>query len=437
MNIVWLFSYLTDGAFALLHFRRENFALNRQRPWLKLILLLLLIPLYLNDTILAIPYSSVRVIWRVLIYFCWLYWAEGVPGQTSAYAALFWTTVYTLFQNIFFGPCFYDFFVGDIPILPNPLWNEMLVSAIAVMARLMYFGGVALLFPFSGMAGSGTPHIGFAVGVCAAAIYTKSTGTILLPEFGRSPVQFSAYFILLHAAMLLFLIIFEYSRRQAVKYAAITLQNTAAQALLESIRDRQQSEESIRSLRHDLKNHAITLQLLLEEGNTAEAIKYLCAFQEQAAAPTNAYRTGNDLLDGLLRQKLSLGTEYGVDVAVSLDFRQGGFIAPFDLCVLMGNVLDNAVEACLKVSSPDRRFIEISGGCSANCLLVRVKNSCIAHTAFAGGLPHSTKADKTLHGFGLRNTKRVLGHYHGNLTISMDEDGCFIVTMLIPIPEQF
>ena len=436
MNIVWLFSYLTDSAFTLLYFRRENFAPNSQRPWLKLVLLLLLIPLYLNETILAIPYSSIRVTWRILIYFCWLYWAEGVPGQNSVYAALFWTTVYTLFQNVFFGPYFYDFFMGKISVLSNPLLNEALVSAIAVAVRLMFFGGIALLFPFSGMAGSGLPHIGFAAGVCAAAIYTKSTGTTLLPEFGKSPIQFSTYFILLHAAMLLFLIAFEYSRRQAVKYAAIALQNITAQALLENIRDRQQNEESIRSLRHDLKNHAITLRLLLGEGNIEEAIKYLGAFQEQAAAPANVYCTGNDLLDGLLRQKLSSGVEHGVDVAVSLDFRQGGFIAPFDLCVLMGNVLDNAVEACLKVDSPDKRFIEVSGGCSANCLLVRVKNSCAAQTAFAGGLPRSTKADKTIHGFGLRNTKRVLEHYHGNLTVAKEGDSCFIVTMLIPIPSK-
>lgn len=271
MNILWLVSYLTDCLFTALYSGRQTFSPRRQRRWLKPLLLLAFLPLYLNSTVLVIPYSFIRVMVRAVLYFIWLYWAEGVPGQASIYAALFWTAVYTLFQNVFFGPYFNPIFMGQEQILPSPFWSQALLALINVMVRTAFFGVIALLFPFSGMAGSGASHVGFTAGVCLIAIYTKSSGTNLLTEFSDSPAQFSTYYILLHGAILLFLLIFEYSRRQSVEHAAVALRDAAAQALLENIRERHQSEESIRALRHDLKNHAITLQLLLEGQEIEEA----------------------------------------------------------------------------------------------------------------------------------------------------------------------
>lgn len=108
--------------------------------------------------------------------------------------------------------------------------------------------------------------------------------------------------------------------------------------------------------------------------------------------------------------------------------------APIDLRVLLGNALDNAVEACQRVAPSERRFIRVSGGPSANYLLVRVENSCGNGLALREGLP-TTKVNKALHGFGLRNIKGVLERYGGSLTIAT-EAGCFISTMLIPIPKE-
>lgn len=436
MNIVWLFSYLTDCVFTALYFGRQTFAPRRQRRWLKPVLLLAFLPLYLNGTVLSIPYSFVRVAARTLLYFIWLYWAEGVPRQASVYAALFWTAVYTLFQNVFFGPYLNPIFMGEELVLPSVLWSQILLAFINVTVRAAFFGVIALLFPFSGMAGANASHIGFTAGVCLIAIYTKSSGTNLLSEFSDSPAQFSTYFILLHGAILLFLLIFEHSRRQSVEHAAVALRDAAAQALLENIRERHQSEESIRALRHDLKNHAITLQLLLEHQEIEEAKEYLRLFQAQISPPASSFQTGNDLLDGLLCQKLLPAMDKGVKTEATMDFRLGGFVNDFDLCTLMGNLLDNAIEATAQVEPPEARFIRVAGGPAANCLLIRVENSCLPQSRTGGLLPSTTKADRTLHGFGLRNVKQVVERYGGSLTISMDEPERFTVSVLLPIPDE-
>lgn len=441
MNIIGLFSFLPDTVFALLYFRRRTYAPNKQRPWLKMFLLLAPLPLYLYqdaDFPFPLPFHSaiLRTLVRAALYFTLLYFSEGVPLEVSVYGALFWTAIYSLFQNVFTGPYLGSFFVEQVPLLENPVWNLTVLSAAALISRVVYFGGLALISPFSGIAAADGPGIVFAAAVCAVEVYTKMTGMDFVAEFASAPPAFFVDYVLLHVILLLLLVTYEYSRRRTLEATVLQLQNTATQALLENIQSRRQSEESIRALRHDLKNHAITLRLLLEQGNTQEAMRYLDAFQAQASVPAGMYHTGNDLLDGLLRQKLSPALEQEIQVRVVLDFREGGFIDPLDLCVLLGNALDNAVEACQKVAPTDRRFIEVGGGPSANCLLIRVKNSCAnGGGPLSGGLPSTTKANKALHGFGLRGIKRVLEHYGGSLTITTGKDH-FISTMLIPIPEK-
>lgn len=436
MNLTWLFSFLTDSVSTLLYFRRTTYAPNRQRRWLGPVLLLLLLPFY-NGGAILFPFTSavVRITARATVYFGILYFGEGVPPRVSAYAALYWVSVYTLFQNIFFGPYLNPFFFEGTPILFSPVWNQMLLYASTVIIRALYYAAIAAVLPFSGMAGANLSNIGFSIAICVIASYTKTTGKDFTQDFANTVVPFSAYYIMLNVALLLLLLIYEYSRRHALQAAALQLRNTEAQALLESVRGRLHNEESIRALRHDLKNHTVALQLLLENGDIEGAIRYLGTFREQAAVPLGIFHTGSDLLDGLLSQKLSPALEQRIKVNVSIDFQQGAFIDPFDLCILMGNVLDNAIEACFKLPSSSERFININGGLSANFLLIRIENSCAGGVSISNRLPHTTKADAFLHGFGLRNIQQVLNRYDGNLTVSAEEGGRFVSTMLIPIPE--
>ena len=238
----------------------------------------------------------------------------------------------------------------------------------------------------------------------------------------------------MHVAILLVLITAELVRRKTTENASLSVQSMAAEALLESIQERRDSEESIRSLRHDLKNHVISMQLLLEQGDTTALAAYLNTLRDETAAPVTGFQTGNELLDGLLRRKLSPIKEQNIRIEVSLDFYAGSFMEPFDLCVLMGNILDNAVEACLRMDPMRERFIRLSGGKTANCLLIRLENSYDGENIPNGGILPTSKTDKRLHGFGLRNVRRVVDHYHGTMTISV-EDGCFAISLLLPIPD--
>ena len=214
------------------------------------------------------------------------------------------------------------------------------------------------------------------------------------------------------------------------------MQAITNQALLKNIQVRQDSDEAIRSLRHDLKNHMITLRLLMEHGKTDAAIQYADDFLTQATPAALNIRTGHELLDGLLLEKLSPAVQNHISINVVLDFRKGAFIRDFDLCAIIGNLVDNALEACSQIPRKQERYIDISGGCTANCLIVHISNPFLTPPLMTDDLPRTLKPDRQNHGFGLRNVSRILKKYHGNLTVSVTEPNRFTVAVLIPLPED-
>ncbi|MCR5009613.1 MAG: GHKL domain-containing protein [Clostridia bacterium] len=434
-NFIWISSYIADLLFIWLFFKRSAYTPQRQNKWLKPILSVLLVVLYLNDSFITIPNAAIRICLRAVIYFIWIFAAEGVPARPAVYAAVFWTGVYTMLQNVFFGPLFYDFFSGRTSIIGSRLVSQIVLSIINLAIRFVYFGILSRLLPFEGIAGAQLSHIIFAAGMCALSVYTKDTGARMRQSFSEGSPHFTVYFILLHVAMLLALVIFEYSRRRDVERASLQIQNNTTKALMQSIQDRQMSEDAVRTLRHDLKNHAISLQLLLEHGETDKAMEYLENFRNAAKNPVDGFETGSQLLNGLLRQKLSPAKERGIDVECDLDFTEGSFIDNFDLCVIMGNILDNAVEACDALPEGSQRYIKLSGGPAANYVNIEVENSSARKSHLLDGLPATSKADKAMHGFGLRSVRSVVERYNGVMNIEQN-DSSYSISLMIPKPKN-
>lgn len=432
MNYIWISSFLTDAVLTWLYFRRSDFVPGRRRSWVKVVLCCFLLLLYPNSLI-PLPHAAFRVIYRAVVYFLWLWLGEGIPRKGAAYIALFWTAVYTVFQNVFFGPYLAEIVTGRMDILPSHWLSQVLVSFGNVLARLLYVGVIAYLLPFEGMYGSTVAETALLVLINVILVHSKTA--ILTPAFDfQSAPGLASFFLLLQLALLLALITYEMSRRGTLRAAALELQNVAAQSLLKSIENHRTAADSARALRHDLKNHALTLQLLLEKNDVEGAKAYLEEFRTAVSAHAESYRTGSELLDGLLLQKLAPAAEKGVEIGCTLDFREGGFIDNFDLCVLMGNILDNAVEASLSVPAEEKPFIRISGGPAANCLLIRVENASSRKVSLVGGLPVTAKTNKEMHGFGLRNVKEVLERYGGTMTIDQT-DKSYSIALLIPRPE--
>lgn len=179
-------------------------------------------------------------------------------------------------------------------------------------------------------------------------------------------------------------------------------------------------ENEIRQIYHDLKNHF----LLTEESKTKEEILKKLSLYETYC------ETGNDFLNVILSEKLNQAQKKGIRIECDVDFSQGSFLLPLDISTIFGNLLDNAIEACLRIED-DEPYIFVSCKARGNMISVVIKNSMISNSF---GLK-TTKKDKHFHGYGLVNVKKALEDYNGEMFIKA-EGTEFLISLIIPIPKE-
>lgn len=174
-----------------------------------------------------------------------------------------------------------------------------------------------------------------------------------------------------------------------------------------------------RRFRHDFKNMHIAMEQLLKEGKCEEALEQL-HIQDQAIQHTVAqFDTGNSFADALLGHKQARAERAGASIqfkgALSPDAPE-----PTDLCVILGNTLDNAIEACEKTDG--EKVIGISAACRSGFLFLTVTNPAPGPVAVRGAVVETTKENKTLHGFGLYSLNTVVRKYDGTVNLNSEKD---------------
>ena len=134
----------------------------------------------------------------------------------------------------------------------------------------------------------------------------------------------------------------------------------------------------------------------------------------------------------ILNSKLSLMREYQIrtEVTAHVPARMG--LTDTELCVLLGNLLDNAIEACRKVSREDNRFIKIYIDTLQEQFYISVMNGMEGRAIRRGELFQSTKNGPGLHGFGLQRVDRIVEKYGGFLD-RQSEEGVFATEILLPV----
>jgi hypothetical protein len=143
-------------------------------------------------------------------------------------------------------------------------------------------------------------------------------------------------------------------------------------------------------------------------------------------------KTGNDVFDTILTEKSLYCKKHGIVVSCVADGSQLGFIDTIDLYAILGNAMDNAIEAVEKIEEKEKRQIDVMIYRQHNFLVMNIINPLSEQLIYEDGLLLTKKADKFSHGFGLRSIRQILRKYEGFLNIS-EEDGCFSLKMLIPI----
>ncbi len=220
---------------------------------------------------------------------------------------------------------------------------------------------------------------------------------------------------------------------------------------------------TMRGWRHDYHNHiqamkAMALQVRQEAGDCAalRALEgYLDSLNDDLTTVDTVVKTGNVMVDAILNSKLSLIRSRKIPLRVKAVVPAQSGIGEVDLCVIIGNLLDNAMEACLAGKGKDALrermagkaplneddpgenagerppFIRIYIGVLKDQLYISVANSSFGKISKIGRRYLSTKESKG-HGYGLMRIDRIVERYHGYLN-RQNEEGAFVTEVMLPL----
>jgi sensor histidine kinase YesM len=180
-----------------------------------------------------------------------------------------------------------------------------------------------------------------------------------------------------------------------------------------------ESQNRIRAMRHDMKNHILALQVLVQKNEMEEADNYLQSMQSFMTNPQEYVSTGNDTIDGLLNYKIQKAKDVLKQVETNISIPENLNLHSFDLNVVLGNLLDNAIEASVQT---EEKKLKITMKLDKGVLFLNICNSCREIANGKKTMLETTKYDKTNHGIGLKNVRRIVEKYHGDMEFICEND---------------
>ncbi|MCR5756038.1 MAG: GHKL domain-containing protein [Acetatifactor sp.] len=186
---------------------------------------------------------------------------------------------------------------------------------------------------------------------------------------------------------------------------------------------------TMRGWRHDYHNHMQSLKAYLVMDNIEEAREYLDKLETDLDDINLLFDTGNIGVDAILNSKISLAIHNRIPVDYKVTVPKETMVTDIDLCVVLGNLIDNAVESCMKVVEADR-FIRLYIGIFKEQLYISVSN---ATNETVRKLDEEYITNKRgNHGHGLKRINKIVEKYEGYIN-RKNEAGVFVTEIMLPL----
>lgn len=186
----------------------------------------------------------------------------------------------------------------------------------------------------------------------------------------------------------------------------------------------------MRGVKHDLKHHIQTMKAHLIMNQYKELEEYLNELDEDLDIVDTVIKTGNIRIDAVLNSKLAVARARGININAKAIVPAELEINEVDICVIIGNLLDNAIEACEKEKEKNKQFIRVYIDILKQQLYIYISNSMTNDIQKSGGRYITTKNGS--HGFGLLRIDRVVKKYGGYLN-RQHEEGVFATEIMLPL----
>ncbi len=189
---------------------------------------------------------------------------------------------------------------------------------------------------------------------------------------------------------------------------------------------------NMRGWRHDYHNHLQVMKAQIALENYDELEIYLDELERDLDGVDTYVKSGNLMADAILNSKLTLAKERDIRINCKVKLPEQLAVADVDLCVILGNLLDNAIEACEQIEE-DKRFLRIYMIVNKSQLYISIQNGAKEELNFNERNYITNKRGS--HGFGMRRVKAMVDKYSGYLNLA-NEPGIFAAEVTMPLDIQ-
>ena len=187
---------------------------------------------------------------------------------------------------------------------------------------------------------------------------------------------------------------------------------------------------TMRGWRHDYHNHIQSLKGYLSLNKVEQMKNYLNELETDLDSIDTLYHSGNLQLDSILNAKLAIAEKGQIRIHCDASIPPQLHVSDLDLCVILGNLLDNAVESCRKIKDPDERFIRVYIGILKKQLYISITNA--TSETVKQRTDHYFTTKRGDHGHGLKRVDQVVKKYDGYLN-RQNEPGIFATEIVLPL----
>ena len=184
-----------------------------------------------------------------------------------------------------------------------------------------------------------------------------------------------------------------------------------------------ESNKELHRFKHDFKNLRIGITKALESGDSGMALSMIENGQKDFIDATESivkFNTGNGIVDAILNEKQKAANSTNTNIVFDGMIPQNIF-TPTDLCVIFGNTLDNAIEACEKLPHSQEKTISVSVRCVGGIAFISITNPVEKKVVVNNNTIQTTKKNRAEHGFGLYSLGKIAKKYSGEMNIVSED----------------
>ncbi len=377
--------------------------------------------LYLICILPIIPEFTASYLISLAFFICYiLVFYKDRTEKLSAFAVIFFSIIssWSFLSSICIG-----YFIGK----NVPLWLSGSITILLVALAFIYFGIFRAYFR---KVSDSMLLDSFTKRMWNYSVIVALTPSVLILALVSNPPQNPLMsqcmsFFAIIASTVIFPLLYQMGRS-----AKLSEENSKLMAAAAYYQDIEAQQEDIRKMKHDLMNHFTVIATYLDLGENDKAVSYLKEIGTEFSELTRQY-TSSTMINAILNSKRQKAKGRGIELSVTSDSSSEVKTDETDLCTLIANTLDNAIEAL-----PPDRTIKAEIADDGTTLFFSVSNRYDNKIERApDGSFISSKADKKNHGLGMKNIQQAVERLNGRITITTDS-GIFRVYAEIPLAKQ-